>query len=153
MSKGYGACLVMSKIGLCFGITSFRAEGRQPSWYEVFKISWTGLVSRSAFFLSSHPGIPSGPWSLVGLTAESFLNTDLEAAVTVNVDSEERFESRVGFCVSGWKSFIGERKLSLTRFARAASVVTPASPLFKRGKDLIMFSLAPDPFDIPLHFL
>ena len=80
--------------------------------------------------------------------AESFLNT--EAAVTINVESEGRFESRVGFYVSGWKSFIGERKPSLTRFTRSASVVTPASPLFKRVKDLMMFSLAPDPFDIPL---
>ena len=135
-------CLLMSQIGLFFGIgtifASFHTEGRRPSLYEVFKISWTGLVSRSAFSLSSHPGISSGPWVLVGLMAESFLNT--EAAVTINVDSEGRFESRVWFCVSGWKSFIGERKPSLTRFARAASVVTPASPLFKRVMDLIMFS-------------
>ena len=58
-----------------------------------------------------------------------------EAAVAINVDSEGRFESTVGFCVSGWKYSIGERKPSLTRFARAASVVTPVSPLFKRVKD------------------
>ena len=90
-------CLLMSKIGLFFGIgimfASFHTEEKRPSLYEVFKISWTGFVSRSAFSLSSHPGIPSGPWALVGLMVESFLNT--EAAVTINVDSEGRFESSV----------------------------------------------------------
>ena len=39
---------------------SFHTEGRRSSLYEVFKISWTGLVSRSAFSLSSHPDMSSG---------------------------------------------------------------------------------------------
>ena len=44
--------------------------------YEVFKKSRTGLVSRSAFSLSSHPGMSSGHWALVGLMVESFLNME-----------------------------------------------------------------------------
>ena len=91
----------------------FHTEGRQPSLYEVFKISWTGLVSRSVFSLSSHSGISSGPWALVGLIVESFFNT--EAAVKINVDSEGSFESRVGSAsVAGSPSLVrGKPSLAL----------------------------------------
>jgi hypothetical protein len=61
-------CLLTSVTGFCLGTGTisaiFQDIGRQPSLYELFKMSIIGAVKTSAFSFKSQAGTPSGlaPW-------------------------------------------------------------------------------------------